>query len=89
MTNAIWQGDAATVRELVVKDPQLLHEDARGVEGNWGPPMSYAANVGRTEIIEMLHNSEPRMYSAHSPVHVFKARSRPHSAYMTWEEDPE
>jgi ankyrin repeat protein len=55
MTNAIWQGDAATVRELVVKNPQLLHEDARGVEGNWGPPMSYAANVGRTEIIEMLH----------------------------------
>ena len=41
MTNAIWQGDAATVRQLVVKDPKLLHEDARGVEGNWGPPMSY------------------------------------------------
>src|SRR6266481_4788045 len=55
MTNAIWQGDAATVRELVMKDPRLMHEDARGVEGNWGPPMSYAANVGQTQIIEMLH----------------------------------
>ena len=55
MTNAIWQGDTATVRELVVKDPKLLYEDARGVEGNWGPPMSYAANVGRDEIIQMLH----------------------------------
>src|SRR5262245_51162628 len=55
MTNAIWQGDLATVRELVTKDPILLHEDARGVEGNWGPPMSYAANVGRDEIIQMLH----------------------------------
>ncbi len=33
---------------------RLLHEDARGVNGNWGPPMSYAANLGRSRIIEML-----------------------------------
>ena len=38
----------------VRKDPRLLHEDARGVKGNWGPPMSYAANLGRDRIIEML-----------------------------------
>ena len=55
MTNAVWEGDTATVRELVMRDPKLLHQDARGVEGNWGPPMSYAANVGRIEIIEMLY----------------------------------
>ncbi len=55
MTNAIWAGDMATVRELIMKDPKLLHEDARGVKGNWGPPMSYAANLGRDEIIQMLH----------------------------------
>lgn len=55
MTEAIWRDDADVVRELVLKNPQLLHEDARGVKGNWGPPMSYAANLGRDRIIAMLH----------------------------------
>jgi len=54
MTVAIWRDDAGTVRELVTRHPALLYEDARGVKGNWGPPMSYAANVGRTEIVRML-----------------------------------
>ncbi len=55
MTNAIWRGDADTVRELVLKDPRLLHESARGIaDSNWGPPMSYAANVGQDGIIAML-----------------------------------
>ena len=55
MTDAIWRGDVDTVRKLVQKDPRLLHENARGTpESNWGPPMSYAANLGQTAIIEML-----------------------------------
>ena len=54
MTDAIWRDDPGAVRKLVTKHPQLLHEDARGVESNWGPPMSYAANLGRDQIIEML-----------------------------------
>ena len=54
MTDAICYDDADTVRELVLKHPRLLHEDARGVKGNWGPPMSYAANLGRDRIITML-----------------------------------
>jgi hypothetical protein len=55
MTRAIWQDDIDTVRTLVRKHPQLLREDARGVKGcNWGPPMSFAANLGRERIIEML-----------------------------------
>ena len=54
MTDAIWRDDVDAVRELVVKHPQLLHENARGVKGNWGPPMSYAANLGRDRIIAML-----------------------------------
>lgn len=56
MTEAIWRDDADTVRELILKHPRLLHEDARGVEGNWGPPMSYAANLGRDRIIAMLRD---------------------------------
>ena len=54
MTDAIWRGDIDAVRELVLKDPRLLHEDARGLPSNWGPPMSYAANIGQDKIIQML-----------------------------------
>jgi hypothetical protein len=55
MTEAIWRGDADTVRNLIRKDSRLLHEAARGVsDSNWGPPMSYAANVGQDAIIAML-----------------------------------
>jgi hypothetical protein len=54
MTDAIWRDDAEAVRELVRKHPELLHENARGVESNWGPPMSYAANLGRDRIIDLL-----------------------------------
>ena len=55
LTDAIWRDDVAAVRTLVKRHPRLLHEDARGVKGNWGPPMSYAANLGRDGIVEMLH----------------------------------
>jgi len=56
MTDAIWRGDVDAVRRLVQKDPRLLRESARGVaDSNWGPPMSYAANVGQNEIIALLH----------------------------------
>ena len=54
MTDAIWRGDVETVRDLVSRDPRLLQEDARGVRGNWGPPMSYAANLGQDRIIHTL-----------------------------------
>jgi hypothetical protein len=54
MTDAIWRGDVDAVRAMVVRAPSLLVEDARGVKGNWGPPMSYAANLGQDAVIEML-----------------------------------
>ena len=54
MTDAIWRGDVETVRKLVWHDPKLIHEDARGLPSNWGPPMSYAANLGQDAIIQML-----------------------------------
>lgn len=55
LIDAIWRDDVETVRAIVRRNPELLHEDARAVKGNWGPPMSYAANLGRDRIIEMLH----------------------------------
>jgi len=55
MTDAIWRGDVDSVRKLVLKDPRLLHQAARGLpDSNWGPPLSYAANVGQDQIIQML-----------------------------------
>jgi len=55
LTDAIWRGDVEAVRRLVVKNPKLLREAARGIaDSNWGPPMSYAANVGQDAIIQML-----------------------------------
>lgn len=57
LTDAIWRGDADLVRELVLKNPHLLHENASGLaQSNWGPPLSYAANVGQTEIVQMLRD---------------------------------
>ncbi len=53
---AIWNDDGDTVRKLILKNPKLLHENAGIRNSNWGPPMSYAANLGRNEIIRMLHD---------------------------------
>jgi hypothetical protein len=56
MIDAIWVDDIDTLRALLLKHPQSIHEMARATETcNWGPPMSYAANLGRDRIIEMLH----------------------------------
>jgi hypothetical protein len=55
LIDAIWRDDTHTVRELVLKHPNLLHENAGIRNSNWGPPMSYAANLGRDEIIKMLY----------------------------------
>jgi len=54
MTDAIWKGDAAAVRELILQHPELLHEKVTVPRSHWGPPMSYAANLGRGEIVGML-----------------------------------
>jgi hypothetical protein len=55
VTDAICRDRVSRLRDLVTKHPSLLTESARGtVDENWGPPMSYAANLGRTRIIEML-----------------------------------
>ena len=54
LVDAIHRDDVEAVRELITKHPHLLVEDALGMPSNWGPPMSYAANLGRDRIIEML-----------------------------------
>ena len=55
LIDAIWRDDPEAVRDLVTKNPNLLHEDATIRKSNWGPPLSYAANLGRDRIIRLLH----------------------------------
>ena len=56
LVDAIWRDDAETVRTLVRRNPRVLRESALIRESNWGPPMSYAANLGRDRIIRMLYD---------------------------------
>jgi ankyrin repeat protein len=56
LIDAIWRDDVDEVRELILKNPNLLHEHATIRDSNWGPPMSYAANLGRNQIIKLLHD---------------------------------
>ena len=55
LIDAIWRDDVDEVRRLVTAKPRLLHESALVRESGWGPPMSYAANLGRDHMIRMLH----------------------------------
>lgn len=54
LIDAIWRDDVEAVRTLAVAHPNLIHENAGIRNNNWGPPMSYAANLGRDRIIRML-----------------------------------
>lgn len=55
LTDAIWRDDVDAVRRLVAANPRLRDEPALVRAGsNWGPPMTYAANLGRDRIIDAL-----------------------------------
>jgi len=55
VVDAIWDDDVEELRGLILNHPYLRDEMARGTEHcNWGPPMSYAANLGRDRVIQML-----------------------------------
>ncbi|MEQ1690591.1 MAG: ankyrin repeat domain-containing protein [Gemmatimonas sp.] len=55
VTDAICHDRVKELRALIERHPALITESARGTATcNWGPPMSYAANLGRTTIIAML-----------------------------------
>jgi ankyrin repeat protein len=55
LADAIWRDDADTVRTLIAGNAALLHEHVLiRTDSNWGPPMTYAANLGRDDIIRML-----------------------------------
>jgi hypothetical protein len=55
LIDAIWRDDVDAVRCVIGKNPRLLHEDATIRDSNWGPPLTYAANIGRDRIIDVLY----------------------------------
>ena len=61
LADAIWRDDIDTVRALVEGNPSLVHEHVliRG-DSTWGPPMSFAANLGRDAIVRLLHSRGAR-----------------------------
>src|SRR4051812_10955021 len=52
LQDAIHKDDCETVVRLLRANPNLLHIPLWS--GNWGPPMSHAANLGRLEIIKAV-----------------------------------
>src|SRR5215475_16110713 len=52
MDAAIRADDRDAAVQLIQSNPQLLHIPVWS--GNWGPPMSHAANLGRLEIIKAM-----------------------------------
>jgi ankyrin repeat protein len=57
LCDAIWRDDLPAVRVLIGANRHLLHEPVLvRPDSNWGPPMSYAANLGRDRIIRWLHD---------------------------------
>jgi hypothetical protein len=52
LDTAIRAVDREAVVQLLRANPKLLHVPV--TSGNWGPPMSHAANLGRLEIIKAI-----------------------------------
>src|SRR5687767_4222451 len=61
LADAIWRDDPDSVRALITRNPALVHEHVLiRTDSNWGPPMTYAANLGRDRIIRLLHERGAR-----------------------------
>ncbi len=65
LADAIWRDDPDTVRTLVARNSALIHEHVLiRTDSNWGPPMSYAANLGRDGLIRLLHHHGARDFAS-------------------------
>ena len=61
LADAIWRNDVDAVRTLVTRNPSLLHEDVLiRRDSNWGPPMTFAANLGHDGLVRFLHDQGAR-----------------------------
>ncbi len=56
LADAIWRDDVRAVLDLATQNRNLLFEETLICsDSNWGPPMTYAANLGRDRIVQALH----------------------------------
>jgi hypothetical protein len=56
LADAIWRDDPDGVVALITRNSALIHEHVLiRTDSGWGPPMTYAANLGRDRIIRLLH----------------------------------
>jgi ankyrin repeat protein len=61
LAEAIWRDDPDKVQKLITQNPELIREHVLiRTDSNWGPPMTYAANLGRDRIIRLLHSRGAR-----------------------------
>jgi hypothetical protein len=60
LDQAIRAGDRQAVVAILQAHPQMIHVPV--INGNWGPPMSHAANLGQREIIEACAELGARDY---------------------------
>ena len=57
LADAIWRDDLDAVRTIITRNPPLIHEHVLvRTDSNWGPPMTFAANLGRDQIIRFLYS---------------------------------
>jgi hypothetical protein len=57
LAEAIWRDDADAVVALITRESNLIHENVLiRTDSDWGPPMTYAANLGRNRLIRILHD---------------------------------
>ena len=57
LADAIWRDDVEGVREVITQNAALIREHVLiRKDSDWGPPMTYAANLGRNDIIRLLHS---------------------------------
>jgi hypothetical protein len=56
LAEAIWRDDPDEVLALIERNSDLIHEHVLiRTDSGWGPPMTYAANLGRNRIVRLLH----------------------------------
>jgi hypothetical protein len=61
LADAIWRDDLDLVREIITSNRDMIREQVLiRRDSNWGPPMTYAANLGRDRIIRFLHDQGAR-----------------------------
>jgi hypothetical protein len=61
LAEAIWRNNLDKLRALITVNPALIDEHVLlRTDSGWGPPMTYAANLGRDRIIRFLHSQGAR-----------------------------